>query len=332
MYRLDEIIGYEQIISHFQNARKMKKNSHAYIIEGETGMGKLRLARTFAKLMQCEEQGIEVCDACQSCKLLDAGNHPDIIEVAQTKKTGLGVDDIRDQINKDMAVKPYRYPYKIYIVDNADQMTVQAQNALLKTIEEPPPYGMIILLASNSYQFLPTILSRCVVMKLNPLPESRIEEYLVEEKHIPDYQAALYAAFAQGNLGMAMKLSESTDFSVMRENMIKVMEVFTAGDKIDILDTVEIFEAYQDSKEMFFELLLTWLRDVLVLKKLGGPARLIHRDKRNLLLKQASILSYNRVGTLIDGLEKVKLQARRHVNYPLSVEMMLVNAINSDDD
>lgn len=327
---MDEIIGYGKVVDHLQNARRTKRNAHAYIIEGEPGMGKKRLARTFAKLLQCEADGIEVCDACPSCKHVDAGSHPDIIEVVQTGKTGLGVDDVRDQINKDMAIKPYRYPYKIYIVDNADSMTPQAQNALLKTLEEPPSYGVIILLAANSYQFLPTILSRCVRIKLDPLPESVIEAYLIEKKQLPDYQAGLYAAFSQGNLGQALKLSDSQDFGAMREDVSRIMEALSGGTRMEVLDTVEIFEAHQEDRDIFLELLLTWLRDLLLLKKVGKEARLIHKDKDILLLKQASLLSYNRIGVLLDGLERVKLQARSNVNYPLSVEMMLVGGMGSE--
>lgn len=109
-----------------------------------------------------------------------SGNHPDLIYVTHEKPASIGVDDIREQINDTIQVRPYSSYYKIYIVDEAEKMTVQAQNALLKTIEEPPAYAVILLLTTNQDAFLPTILSRCVQLKLKPLKDSVVKEYLIQ--------------------------------------------------------------------------------------------------------------------------------------------------------
>ena len=117
---------------------------------------------------------------CHSCKQALSGNHPDLIYVTHEKPASIGVDDIREQINDTIQIRPYSSYYKIYIVDEAEKMTVQAQNALLKTIEEPPSYAVIILITTNQEAFLPTILSRCVQLKLKPLKDFTVKSYLTE--------------------------------------------------------------------------------------------------------------------------------------------------------
>ena len=175
-----EIIGHEQIIEHLQNAIKMDKISHAYILNGPDKSGKKMLAEAFAQTLQCEQHGIEPCMECHSCKQAVNHNQPDIIYVTHEKPNTLSVADIRSQLVNDVDVKPYSSRYKIYIVDEAEKMNQQAQNALLKTIEEPPAYAVIILLTTNADAFLPTILSRCVVLNLKVVSDDKIKKYLME--------------------------------------------------------------------------------------------------------------------------------------------------------
>ena len=157
-----DIIGQEQIKEHLQNALETKKISHAYIINGEKYSGKEFIARIFAMALQCEEEGVNPCQKCHSCKQALSDNQPDIIRVTHEKPNTISVDDIRAQVNNDVAIKPYSSPYKIYIINEAEKMTVQAQNAILKTLEEPPEYVVILLLTTNVNSLLSTILSRCI--------------------------------------------------------------------------------------------------------------------------------------------------------------------------
>lgn len=330
MYRFDEIRGYDEVKAHFQSALKMNKVSHAYMIEGEVGMGKKLIANTFAKVLQCSDHGIDACDVCQSCILFNSGNHPDVIHVEATKKTGLGVDDIREQINSDVHIKPYVFDYKVYIIHDADKMSPQAQNAMLKTIEEPPRYVRFVLLATHSHPFLPTVLSRCVNIKLKPVSEELIKEYLINVKHVPDYQAKLYSAFSRGNIGRALTLKDSESFKEMREDMIAIMKVLAKHEKVKVLEQVEVFEKYKESKQVFLDLCFTWLRDLMVLKSMGEDARIIHVDEKNQLLKQVPYISYNRISMLIDGIERINRYERLHINFTLQIEVMLIDAMNSN--
>lgn len=163
----------------------MCKMGHAYIFEGENKTAVRERALAFAKGLNCERENANACGVCHSCRVFDSGNHPDTIYVRGTKQSGIGVDDVREQIVLPAAVKPFKYKYKIFIAENADTLTPQAQNALLKTIEEPAPYGVFLFLAPNTFNFLPTVLSRCVVKKIRggsgevaPEIESLAEEIL----------------------------------------------------------------------------------------------------------------------------------------------------------
>ena len=167
-----DVVGHKDIIQYIQTAVKQDKVSHAYILNGERGSGKKLLAKLFAQTLQCENGEEEPCYECHSCKQAVSGNHPDIIKVTHEKPNSIGVDDIRVQINEDIQVKPYNGKYKVYIVPDADMMTVQAQNALLKTIEEPPAYAVILLLTENAESLLPTICSRCVMLKLRNIKDT----------------------------------------------------------------------------------------------------------------------------------------------------------------
>lgn len=243
VYRLLDfsgIVGHEKIIDHLKTAIQQKKISHAYILNGEEGSGKRLLANVFAKTLQCEAGGVNPCNICKSCMQADSKNHPDIIYVTH-EKASIGVDDIRTQLNNDIGIKPYSSPYKIYIIEDSDKMTEQAQNALLKTIEEPPDYAVILLLANNRNRFLQTILSRCVTLSLKPIAAKKIESYLMEKQQVPDYLAKLSASFARGNIGRAMKYASSEEFSESKDEILKVLKSIDTMPLYEIMATLKKF-------------------------------------------------------------------------------------------
>ena len=161
-----DIIGHEQIIEHFRSALKNHQVSHAYILNGENGSGKNMLAKAFAKALVCEAGYGDSCNMCRACHQFDSGNHPDVKWITHEKANSIGVDEVREQINNDIVIKPYSSKYKVYIIDEAEKMTVQAQNALLKTIEEPPEYAVILFLTNTLDVLLQTVRSRCIIMNL----------------------------------------------------------------------------------------------------------------------------------------------------------------------
>jgi len=176
------ILGRENLIEYMKTAALREEFSHAYIFEGEKGMGKLFAAKEFAKLiLGCGKETEEEKQIV--CRQVDNGNSPDIIYVEPDKPSGISVDEIRTKIVATADVFPYG-KYKLYIVKEAEKMTEQAQNAMLKTIEEPPEYVIIILLSANKNRLLPTIRSRCVMLDVKPVDADIIKEYLIDKYNV----------------------------------------------------------------------------------------------------------------------------------------------------
>ena len=336
-----EIIGHEQIIEHLQNAIKMDKISHAYILNGPDKSGKKMLAEAFAQTLQCEQHGIEPCMECHSCKQAVNHNQPDIIYVTHEKPNTLsvadirsqlvnekpgsiGVDDIREQLIGDMQIKPYSSRYKIYIVDEAEKMNQQAQNALLKTIEEPPAYAVIILLTTNADAFLPTILSRCVVLNLKVVSDDKIKKYLMEHCKVPDYQADVCVAFAQGNVGKAMALASSDDFQELKAAAVQLLKRIHEIELYEFKEAIKQINEYKMEINDYLDIMMIWFRDILLYKATTDVNGLIFKDEVYDIKKQASKSSYSGIEAILEALEKAKVRLTANVNFDLVMELLLL--------
>lgn len=324
MAGFSEILGHEQIIEHLQNAIQMKKVSHAYILDGEEGAGKMMLARAFAQTLQCERGGTEPCGECHSCKQALSGNQPDIIMVSHEKPASIGVEDIRGQLCGDIQIKPYSSPYKIYIVDEAEKMTVQAQNALLKTIEEPPAYGVILLLTTNADAFLPTILSRCVTLKLRPVKSEVIRAYLMEKYQIPDYQADVCTAFARGNVGKAERLAQSEQFAELKDHLIHLLRHLRDMEIYELTEAVRSASEYKAEIGDYLDLMALWFRDVLLFKATRQIDGLVFAEEIGDISAQAQKSSYEGLERILKALEKAKVRLKANVNFELTMELLML--------
>ena len=319
MKDFSNIIGHEKIIEYFQNAIAMDKVSHAYILNGADKSGKMMLAEAFAKTLECEKGKKVPCGECHSCRQADGRNQPDIIYVTHEKPNTLGVEDIRKQLNDDIVLKPYSSRYKIYIIDEAEKMNVQAQNALLKTIEEPPAYARILLLTTNADSFLPTILSRCVRLDLKAVADEKIRRYLMEEKQIPDYQADICVAFAQGNVGKAIELSSSENFNEMKNSALQLIKRLKDIDLYEMTQAVKQITEYKLEITDYFDLMMVWYRDVLLYKATAYANKLVLKDQIYDIKKAASQSSYEGIELILEALEKAKARLRANVNFELVI-------------
>ena len=322
--KFQQIIGHEDIKTHLQNAIATQKVSHAYIINGPQDAGKMMLAEAFATTLLCEAKGQDACGECHSCKQAEGKNQPDIIYVTHEKPNTVSVDDIRYQINNDIEIKPYASPYKVYIVDDAEKMNVQAQNALLKTIEEPPAYAIILLLTSNAAGFLPTILSRCITLNVKPVQNNKIKDYLMRKCGMPDYQADVCVAFAQGNVGKAKKLASSDDFNELKSSVLQLMKRISDIDLYEMMEAVKQISEYKLDIQDYFDLMIVWYRDVLLYKATADANHLIFKDEIYNIKKQASKSSYNGIEAVIEALDKAKSRLNANVNFELVIELLLL--------
>lgn len=319
-----DIIGHEMIKDHFQKAIEYHKVSHAYILSGEQGMGRKTLAKAFAMTLLCEKSDKEPCMECHSCKQILSGNHPDVIWVTHEKLNSIGVDDIREQINDTIQIKPYSSAYKIYLVDEAEKMTVQAQNALLKTIEEPPAYAIIILMTTNEETFLPTILSRCIKLKLKPLKDQTISSYLTESMGISENQADVFAAFARGNLGKAIHLADSEEFKVMYNEILHLLKHLKEMDISELLDYIRKLKEDNLDLHDCLDFMQMWYRDVLMYKTTKDINLLIFKDEFSTVKNIAALSGYEGLEKILEAIDKARVRLDANVNMELVMELMLL--------
>ena len=325
MAKFSDIVGQEQIKEHLQTAINQNMIGHAYIINGERNCGKEFLAKVFAECIECEDQRDgEPCGQCHACIQAESKNHPDIIYVSHEKPNVIGVDDIRSQINSTVDIMPYSGPKKIYIMNEGELMTVQAQNALLKTLEEPPEYVCIIILTNNLEVFLPTIISRCVVLNFKPVRDDLIKEFLMESMKIPDYKAAVCVAFARGNVGKARLLAKSEEFDKVKEEAVSLLKNIRDMDVYEIVAALKKINEYKFDINDYLDIFSIWYRDMLMFKATHDANGLVLKDELPAISQAADKSTYEGIEIILDALDKSKQRIRANVNLELTMELLMI--------
>ena len=326
----DDIIGQETVVNHLKTAIAESNPSHAYIICGDDGAGKKLIADRFAAGLLCDgdPEAEKPCGSCIACMQTGSGNHPDIIYVTHEKKN-ITVGDIRTQVVGDISVKPYSGPFKIYIIADADKMNEEAQNALLKTLEEPPEYAVILLLAQNTGAFLQTILSRCVTLRILPLDNAVIRDYLIKKLEIPDYYAKLCAAFSNGSIGRAVKYAASEQFSEAREKVLGIVKNITNMSQSDIATALSDMNPSKDAESSlsfddYLDLFGIWYHDVLIYKATADPNKIVFLSEISDIRAQAKEMSYDRLNGIIEAIDRTRQRLRANVYFDVAVELLLV--------
>lgn len=323
-YDYREIIGHEDVIEYFKKTMKSKNISHSYLLEGGKGIGKELLAKTFAKALFCEEnEAIEPCNKCTSCIMMETGNNPDYFEVI-SKKASIGVDDIREQVVEQMDIKPYRSKYKVFIIPQAERMTIQAQNALLKTIEEPPSYGVVILLTKNPAKIISTVHSRCARIRVLPLPTRMIKGYIKKNYEIEDWKVALYADFADGSIGQAKQMVESEEFWETRQKAVDYIIRLEEANLIDLYDIVAEIDKDRGCLPQILDFWMIWYRDILMYKIFEREEYVFYKDYKDLLLDRSKELTYNRINNNFHEVIMAKERLEKNVNVMLIIENLLL--------
>lgn len=323
MNGFSQVIGHKRIISHLKNAIECNKPSHAYIFHGEDGCGKRTVADIFAAGLLCESKGEKPCGICPSCLRFEGNNHPDVIRVTH-EKSKISVDEIREQLVGEMQIKPYCSSYKIFIVDDAELMNEQAQNALLKTLEEPPAYGVIILLSNNINSFLDTILSRAVALPFLPCGRDEIISFIMSKKKVPDYQAGIAAACSGGNPGLALKWVDSEEFAERKEKSLELLRRLGRMEPEMVFQTSMEWGKKKDDIFFFLRIVQVWLRDVLYIKASGKTTGLMFMEEKSYLQKQAASISYERINEISLGMEQLSQRLESNVNGEISLENFLM--------
>ena len=302
----EKIKGQNFAKKYLTNSIKSNMVSHAYMFEGPNGIGKNTMARELAAIL---------------LEMENLFNSPDYIEI-KPDGNSIKIAQIR-KLQSDILVKPYK-SYKIYVIDEAQKMTVEAQNALLKTLEEPPKYAIIILITDNKESLLDTIKSRCEIIKFTPIPMQEVASYLTMNG-IDSKRASLLANFSRGSMKKAIELSESEEFHLMREEVQKYVETFLNGNLIDIMDIQSSIEKYKDQITNVLDLLINYFRDIMMVKENVDNSMIINLDRLIFVKNMSNKTTYSQLSKIIDIIEETKNKLRSNSNFNISIQVMTLN-------
>ena len=302
----DNIIGQDFAKKYLTNSIKKNKINHAYMFEGPSGVGKNTMARDLATTL---------------LEMENLFNSPDYIEITPDGNS-IKIAQIR-KLQSDILVKPYK-SYKIYVIDEAQKMTVEAQNALLKTLEEPPKYAIIILITNNKESLLDTIKSRCEIIKFTPIPLVEVADYLTQTG-VDKNRASLLANFSRGSMQKAIELSESEDFHIMRDEVQKYVETFLTGSMLDIMDIQSSIEKYKDNITNVLDLLVNYFRDIMMVKENVDSSMIINLDRLVFIKNMSTKITYSQLSKIIDIIEETKNKLRSNCNFNISIQVMTLN-------
>ena len=301
----DNIIGQDFAKKYLTNSIKKNKINHAYMFEGIDGIGKKKLSQELSKIL-LDTENVE--------------NSPDYINIYPDGNS-IKIAQIR-RLQTDIIVKPHNQ-YKIYIINQAESMTIEAQNALLKTLEEPPEYAIIILITSNKEALLDTIKSRCEIIKFLPISLVDLNNYLISQG-IDENRAQLLSTFARGSIEKAIE-SESAEFAIMRDEIQTYIEIMLDKDMIDILEIPASMEKYKKDAISILDMLINYFRDMMLLKENVDKSMIINIDKITFLQNMSKKITYSQVSKIIDIIEDIKKKIRSNCNFNISIQVMALN-------
>lgn len=320
--KLNNLIGQSLLVERIENIITCRRVAHAYLFTGPKGIGKNTIAGIFAKALLCDGGTGKPCELCNSCKQLDTYNHPDF-ERVKLEKASIGVNQIRD-MQREMKIKPYKSNWKIYIIENAHKMTEQAQNALLKTLEEPPEYVVIFLLAESIDALLPTVISRCQGIRIGRLKEEEIKKILMDRNNVLEDKALVISRISEGIPGRAIKLLESEDYLDLRDQLMGIISDIKDWRGADALSKARYFVDKRDMINDLMDILLIISRDILIYKETGNKKLIVNLDKITEIQSLSLDFTTKAIKDIIDNIESAEKMLSNNVNYQLAIENMLI--------
>ena len=297
--RFNEIIGNKEAKDLLIKTIKSKNLLNSYLFVGEEGIGKKEIAIEFARMILCEDDDFKNDSSCSSCIKFDSNNHPDFFLI-ESESNIISVDDIREIVD-DVYQKPINSDRKIIVIDNAEYMNESAQNAFLKTLEDPPSYVTIILITSREDMLLNTILSRCTKIQFNRLSESEIEEYVNRNSDRFDNKVKNIISYANGSVGKLYAIQDNADFIEEMNSIIDMLINKQYSSKIDFMKANEKMYA---SKDNIYDIL-----DFVIM--------ILFKELKN---------NYNladKIANIIRNVELAKTKLKANCNFEMTIDDVL---------
>ncbi len=318
------IVGNEIVLKMIRSSIKRNEFSHSYIIEGEKGLGKSIMAEYFAKGIQCEGEN-KPCNKCTPCKTINSKNNVDIFYINPSKgKKTIGVENIREGVIQNLAIKPYRNKYKIYIIDRCETMTIMAQNMLLKSIEEPPRHSIFFLMTRNSSSFLETIKSRCVTLKCKEVSDEQVENYLIEEKGIEKNVSKEMSMIGRGNIGVSIDSYEDNELKEEVEDIIDTFISLKNKNLVEVFGLGKKFKEYDKDIQMLLDVIIVFYRDVIVYKRTADIRHVIQKGRIEKIKEESEKWTIKNLVKKVENIMVCKRRLKNNCNFGLTIEMMLL--------
>ncbi len=338
----NQLTGNERVKELLRRMLESRRLPGALLFSGEEGVGKKLFALELARALNCRnKQGVEGCGSCAVCKRISKFNLPDSEESDDWKsilwtdhgdvgmvvapKRVLLVHQMR-QIEREANFRPFEGSARVFLIDDADKLNEPSANALLKVLEEPPETSHLILITSRPAMLLPTIRSRCQMIRFSPLTPEEIENYLVENNIDAGARARLRARVARGSLGRALS-SDLEGFTEQRKDMLRLLNALAASDRMQLLRCSEQLNdaAYKDEFETRLDLLETLIRDALALSVGAREAQIMNADLTTELIRIGKNMRTGRAASWIALIEDLREQLVVNINRKIASDGLVMS-------
>tara|TARA_B100001964_G_scaffold222035_1_gene266576 strand:+ start:445 stop:1482 length:1038 start_codon:yes stop_codon:yes gene_type:complete len=330
-----DILAQDHIVDHFNKVIKTDRLSHAYIFTGQDGVGKTLFTKELAKALNCKNDEYDSCNSCLNCIRIEAHNHPDVFWTEREEKAKfIKIENIRN-LQNSVRLSPLESDYKIFIIKEADRMNEESSNCLLKTLEEPSPNTIIILITNTITPIKDTIRSRCQIIRFQPIPSHIIESQLTSKSDADANKTRWIARFCNGSLGDALQMLDDSHYEINND----IVSRMTEPDLDNLVFAEEIINSYLsdgDSLEEKRQILkgilhciLQLYRDLLVVKAVNGndiqqeKMSLFNAGREDCLQKHANYLTQEQIMHVIDEI----LESIKYIDLNLNINLLVENII-----
>lgn len=317
---LGDVLGQEMAVKQLQGAVINKRISHAYLFAGPPGVGKFLAAKEMAKVLNCENQQLgDACELCPSCQKNNSNSHPQVHYIAPSGST-IKINQIRE-LQEKIKYKAFDGFYQIVVIEQADAITQQGANSILKTLEEPPPETVFILITNQAIGMMPTILSRCQLIRFTGLASQVLEQILLK-RQVGSSQAKMAGALAKGNAALAIELCENEDLNYWRELAIEVADMLHAKNILQVLNKLDDIVYPKLPVVKLLDLLLLWYRDIIIWQETENRELLLNEDKLYLIKGDDNPIP--QILDMIEQITRCKQEIESNTNEKAALESLLV--------